>query len=175
MQSAPVKRIGISTSWGSHLCLFPSHRWTSSHVSQKSLTHSNAVCIPDAVWIGNRLLPDLSRESGESPDFDIILLFSIRQRRFICIHLYELYLTDQVRLFLNVHDQGLSSRSRLRQFGTSSYQPIPRGPPSSLLKHGYFITEASFVTQHHKSHNGTGFSDLGLPCNYCYCVIRMIQ
>jgi hypothetical protein len=29
--------------------------------------------------------------------------------------------TDQVRLFLNVHDQGLSSRSRLRQFGISSY------------------------------------------------------
>jgi hypothetical protein len=147
VQSAPVKRIGISTLWGFHLCLFPSHRLTSSHVSQKSLTRSHAVCVPDTAWTGHRLLPDSSRERNPSPDFGISLWVSIRQRRFICIHLYESYLTDHVRLFLNVHDQSLSNRSRLRQFVISSYQPIPRGLPSSLLKHGYFTTEVSFVTQ----------------------------
>src|ERR1035441_5262909 len=99
-------------------------------------------------WTGHRLLPDCSLRKGTH--FLILTSFmelSIRRQRFICIYLYKSHLTNLVRLFLRRSRPISFDFSRLRQFVISSYQPIPRGLPSSFLRHGYFISKASVVSQ----------------------------
>jgi hypothetical protein len=126
-----------------------SHKAAPMDLPSSLIQHRVSQPVLDTItWTGHRLLPDFRLGKGTRlPLLTSFREFSICRQRFICIYLYKSHLTNLVRLFLRRSRPISFDFSRLRQFVISSYQPIPRGPPSSLLRHGYFITKVSVVSQ----------------------------
>src|SRR5215831_20790364 len=57
----------LSASRGYHLCLFPSHRRSSSQVPYRSPDESHAACTPDTAWPVGKVTTMLFPESGGAP------------------------------------------------------------------------------------------------------------
>ena len=79
-----------------------------------------------------RLIPKQRTDSG----FDDTHSLSTPQRRFTCVRLPRPYLTCFPRLFPDRSAQQLVTAAPSKRFDTRSYNPTPRGQPSSLIRQG---------------------------------------
>ncbi len=129
----------VSASRVRRLCLFPWHRRLGSQVPYESPNESHASYTPDTAWSVRRRLPCWSRSSGETPVLVSSGSVSMLHQRFTCVRLSHPYMTrSSPRLLTMTFTTAAFDRSSSWQFGASSCEAAPKGPPSSLLQHGAF-------------------------------------
>ena len=109
---------------------------TGSHVPHQSPIHVHAASMPDANRALNRLVSVFISGTPHSPDFDVVLGFSTRHRRFTFVRLHWIS-PDAVTAapFPATLTTKALYPSSLRWFEISSCKPTPEGPPPSSVKH----------------------------------------
>ncbi len=133
---------------------------TGSHVPCKRLDQGHATFMPDAIWTVSRPPSRLIPGHPIVPGFDIIHSLSTRHQWFTRVRLLGPHLTRVSLPFPStLTTRALYPRS-LRRFGTGSYKPVPRGPPSSLAQRRtpYRSLSCAFMAhigpKIHTSHSG---------------------
>jgi hypothetical protein len=126
----------LSTSWFSHLCLFPWHRRPGSQVPYYSSVSCKAFYTPDTAWPVSRFPPHFSRSSGVTPVLMSPEIVSMPRRRFTCARLSHPYLTRSMpRLLTMTFTTTVFGRSSSWRFEAFPCRTAPKGPPSSPVQH----------------------------------------